>query len=100
MLRLVTQRPGITVAELAAELAVDATGLYGVVRRLQGKGQLSKDGTQLRLTDAAAPAGADTPDLAPEPSAGAAATPPANGESSAPAAADVAEETAAAGDSN
>jgi hypothetical protein len=48
VLRLVNERPGITVAELAQELSVDATGLYGVVRRLQAKGQISKDGTALR----------------------------------------------------
>lgn len=52
VLRLVGERPGVTVRELAAELEVDATGLYGIVRRLEGKGQLSKDGTQLRLPDA------------------------------------------------
>lgn len=48
VLRLVRERPGITVAALASELGVDATGLYGVVRRLQTKGQISKDGTRLR----------------------------------------------------
>jgi hypothetical protein len=47
VLRLVSERPGITVAELARELSVDATGLYGVVRRLQAKGQISKHGTAL-----------------------------------------------------
>src|SRR4051794_28401448 len=31
VLRLVSERPGITVAQLAEELGVDATGLYGVV---------------------------------------------------------------------
>ena len=48
VLRLVRERPGITVAELAGELSVDATGLYGIVRRLQSKGQISKDGTRLQ----------------------------------------------------
>jgi hypothetical protein len=99
VLRVVGERPGVTVRELATELGVDATGLYGVVRRLQGNGQLSKNGTQLRLSDAAAPAGAGAPDVAPEPSARAAATPPANSESSASPAAQVTEDTAAAGDS-
>src|SRR4051794_10464814 len=47
VLRLVSDRPGITVAQLADELDVDATGLYGVVRRLQANGQLRKDGTAL-----------------------------------------------------
>ena len=55
VLRLVRERPGITVAELAGELSVDATGLYGVVRRLQSKGQISKDGTRLQ------PVGETTP---------------------------------------
>ena len=48
MARLVGERPGITVAEFARELSVDATGLYAVVRRLQAKGQIVKDGTALR----------------------------------------------------
>jgi hypothetical protein len=56
VLRLVGERPDITVRELAAELGVDATGLYGVVRRLQGRGQLAKDGTKLRLADTSRPA--------------------------------------------
>jgi transposase-like protein len=51
VVRLVSERPGITVAELAQELGVDATGLYGVVRRLQAKGQISKEGTALRPVD-------------------------------------------------
>ena len=53
VLRLVRERPGVTVAELAAELGVDATGLYGVVRRLQSKGEITKDGMQLRPVDLA-----------------------------------------------
>jgi hypothetical protein len=57
------------VAELAAELQVEATGLYGVVRRLQGKGQIIKDGTQLRAADA--PSG----DVAPEAAANSRAAP-------------------------
>lgn len=61
VLRLVGERPGVTVAELAAELQVEATGLYGVVRRLQGKGQIIKDGTQLRAADAPASAGDGPP---------------------------------------
>jgi hypothetical protein len=56
VLRLVGERPDITVRELAAELGVDATGLYGVVRRLHGRGQLAKDGTKLRLADTSRPA--------------------------------------------
>ena len=52
VLRIVGERPGVTVRELAGELGVDATGLYGVVRRLQGRGELTKDGVQLRVPDA------------------------------------------------
>ena len=52
LLELVTARPGITVSQVAGELDVDATGLYGIVRRLEGKGRLSKDGTGLTITSA------------------------------------------------
>jgi hypothetical protein len=73
VLRLVNERPGITVAELAQELSVDATGLYGVVRRLQAKGQISKDGTALRPIQAT-----PTPERTPptEPPAAAPSTTP------------------------
>lgn len=53
LLELVAARPGITVSQVAGELGVDATGLYGIVRRLQGKGRLSKDGPGLTITSAA-----------------------------------------------
>jgi hypothetical protein len=73
VLRLVSERPGITVVELAEELSVDATGLYGVVRRLQAKGQIDKDGTALRpVTDTASTQAAVTPS---EPAAPAPSTP-------------------------
>jgi transposase-like protein len=65
VLRLVRERPGITVAELAGELGVDATGLYGVVRRLQSKGQIGKDGTRLQPVDDTKP----TTDASEKPSA-------------------------------
>jgi hypothetical protein len=52
LLELVAARPGVTVSQVAGELGVDATGLYGIVRRLQGKGRLSKDGTGLTITSA------------------------------------------------
>jgi hypothetical protein len=66
VLRLVSERPGITVAELAGELRVDATGLYGVVRRLQTKGQINKDGTALRpVTETASTAATTTPEPTP-----------------------------------
>jgi DNA-binding Lrp family transcriptional regulator len=48
LMRIVAERPGITVPEIAAELKVDPTGLYGIVRRLLKQGRLRKDGMQLR----------------------------------------------------
>jgi len=56
LLELVATRPGVTVSQIANELGVDATGLYGIVRRLEGKGRLTKQGTGLTLTPATAPA--------------------------------------------
>jgi hypothetical protein len=47
ILRLVSQRPGITVAEIGSELKVDPTGLYRPVRQLQHQGAITKDGTKL-----------------------------------------------------
>ena len=81
VLRLVNERPGITVAELAQQVSVDATGLYGIVRRLQTNGQITKDGTGLRpLTER--PSTDPTPATTPaEPKAGAPSTTP---ESAAP----------------
>ena len=55
VLKLVSERPGITVAEIAKQLGVDAAGLYRVVRRLQADGQIRKDGTALHPNDAATP---------------------------------------------
>jgi Winged helix-turn-helix DNA-binding len=53
VLRLVNQRPGITVPELGKELGVDPTGLYQIVRRLESRGQIRKDGRQLQPLAAA-----------------------------------------------
>jgi hypothetical protein len=47
LLGLVTKRPGITVAQIAQRLGIDATGLYRVVRQLTETGQVRKDGPQL-----------------------------------------------------
>jgi Winged helix-turn-helix DNA-binding len=47
ILRLVSQRPGITVAEIGSELRIDPTGLYRPVRQLQQQGAITKDGTKL-----------------------------------------------------
>jgi DNA primase len=50
VLRLVSERPGITVSQIAKELGVDATGLYRPVRRLQQEGAISKQGAALQPT--------------------------------------------------
>jgi hypothetical protein len=47
IVRLVTAKPGITVAEVGKQLRVDPTGLYRVVRRLESAGQIKKSGTGL-----------------------------------------------------
>jgi predicted transcriptional regulator len=47
MLALVTEHPGITVAGIADQLRIDATGLYRVMRRLTETGQVRKDGPRL-----------------------------------------------------
>ena len=60
VMRLVNERPGISVPEIAKDLNVDATGIYGVVRRLQAKGQLRKDGTALHAAGTAETSGAQT----------------------------------------
>jgi Winged helix-turn-helix DNA-binding len=48
VLRLVSERPGITVSQIAKELGVDATGLYRPVRRLQQEGAITKQGAALQ----------------------------------------------------
>jgi hypothetical protein len=40
-------RPGLTVRQAAQELGVDPTGLYPVVRRLEKRGDLRKNGRAL-----------------------------------------------------
>src|SRR4051812_28107078 len=47
VLRLVAERPGITVREIGAQLGVDATGLYRTVNRLTADGRIRKEGTGL-----------------------------------------------------
>src|SRR4051812_43881975 len=49
LLALVRTRPGITVAEAGKELGVDPTGLYRVVNRLEGRGELRKEGRKLEV---------------------------------------------------
>jgi DNA-binding Lrp family transcriptional regulator len=53
VLRLVAERPGITVREIGAQLGVDATGLYRVVNRLTVDGRIRKDGTGLHPIETA-----------------------------------------------
>jgi hypothetical protein len=50
VLRLVKQRPGITVSEVAKELGVDATGLYRPVHKLEQDGAIIKRGVTLQPT--------------------------------------------------
>ena len=50
VLRLVKQRPGITVREIAKELGVDATGLYRPVHKLEQDGVIVKRGVALQAT--------------------------------------------------
>jgi transcriptional regulator with GAF, ATPase, and Fis domain len=47
LLALVRERPGVTVAEAGKALGVDPTGLYRVVHRLEGRGELRKRGRAL-----------------------------------------------------
>jgi hypothetical protein len=51
VLRLIRQRPGVTVRDLGQELGVDSTGLYRVVRRLESDGQIRKEGRKLEPAD-------------------------------------------------
>jgi DNA-binding Lrp family transcriptional regulator len=44
----VNERPGISVPELGRELGVDPTGLYQIVRRLETRGEIRKNGRQLQ----------------------------------------------------
>jgi DNA-binding MarR family transcriptional regulator len=50
VLRLVNQRPGITVSEIAKELGVDSTGLYRPVHKLERDGAIIKRGAALQPT--------------------------------------------------
>jgi hypothetical protein len=49
VLKLVTDRPGITVPEIGKALKVDPTGLYRYAKQLESDGTIVKDGTKLRL---------------------------------------------------
>jgi hypothetical protein len=47
VLKLVTERPGITVPEIGKALKVDPTGLYRYAKQLEADGAITKDGTKL-----------------------------------------------------
>jgi hypothetical protein len=46
-LKLVTERPGITVPEIGKALKVDPTGLYRYAKQLEADGTITKSGTKL-----------------------------------------------------
>jgi len=48
VLRLVNERPGVTVSQVAKELGVDPTGLYRPVHKLEQEGAISKQGATLQ----------------------------------------------------
>jgi hypothetical protein len=48
VLRLVNERPGITVSQISKELGVDPTGLYRPVHKLEQEGAISKQGAALQ----------------------------------------------------
>ncbi len=50
IVRLVRERPGMTISEIGSELKVDPTGLYRPVRQLQQEGMITKDGAKLTPT--------------------------------------------------
>ncbi len=47
LIALAEGRPGITVAQAAQQIGVDATALYPVIRRLEQHGRLRKLGREL-----------------------------------------------------
>ncbi|HEX5925044.1 MAG TPA: helix-turn-helix domain-containing protein [Baekduia sp.] len=51
VLRLVNERPGVTVSEIAKQLGVDATGLYRPVHKLEQQGAITKQGAALQPTN-------------------------------------------------
>jgi hypothetical protein len=48
VLRLVSERPGITVRQIAQELGVEPTGLYRPLHKLEQEGAISKQGAALQ----------------------------------------------------
>jgi hypothetical protein len=49
VLKLVTDKPGITVPEIGKALKVDPTGLYRYAKQLEADGTVTKTGTKLYL---------------------------------------------------
>jgi septal ring factor EnvC (AmiA/AmiB activator) len=47
VLKLITDRPGISVPEIGKSLKVDPTGLYRYVKQLEADGAITKNGTEL-----------------------------------------------------
>jgi len=47
VLKLITDRPGISVPEIGKALKVDPTGLYRYVKQLEADGSITKNGTEL-----------------------------------------------------
>jgi Winged helix-turn-helix DNA-binding len=47
IIRLVQQRPGISIKQIGDELGIDPTGLYRPVRELQQQGAITKQGPRL-----------------------------------------------------
>jgi hypothetical protein len=47
IVRLVQQRPGISIKQIGDELGIDPTGLYRPVRELQQQGAITKQGPRL-----------------------------------------------------
>lgn len=54
VLRLVQERPGISIPALGKALGVDSTGLYRVVRTLEEEGKVRKDGREVQPVGQAA----------------------------------------------
>jgi hypothetical protein len=49
ILAMAAEQPGITVAEIAKKMGVDATGLYRPLRRLEKEGRWRKQGRELHV---------------------------------------------------
>jgi hypothetical protein len=50
VLKLIVDRPGITVPEIGKALKVDPTGLYRYIKQLESDGSITKSGKELRPT--------------------------------------------------